>query len=70
MIRQSGILFFITLELLFLPTFQTTINFFRITFIRYIKPLNHKEILIMHNILRINRIRSTLTERQIIDRIQ
>ena len=68
-IRQTRILLFIPLELLLLPSFQPAVDLLRISVIRLIKALHNEKVLVMTDILRINGIRRTLAERQIIYRI-
>ena len=70
MLRQSFILLFIALEMFLRTTFHTTINILDITLFCAIFPFKHKEILIMHDNLRVNRIIGTTTKGEVIDCIQ
>ena len=58
------------MELLLLLALHPTIHLLRSSIVREVHALNHKKVLIMHHILRINRIRGTFAEREIIYRIQ
>ena len=51
MIRKTGIFFLVTLELLFLLAFQTTIHLLHITCISHVGTLDNEELLIMLYIL-------------------
>ena len=69
-VGQAGIFLLIALELLLLASLHATIHLFGIARFRFIHPLNHKKVLLVHHVLRVDGIRGTLAERQIIHRIQ
>ena len=71
MVRQTRILLLVSLELFLLAPLHTTVDFLRSPIGSLIKkPLNNKEVGIMADILGINGITGTFTERQKIHRIQ
>ena len=70
MIRQTRILLLVSLKLFLLAPLHTTVDFLRSPIGSLIKPLNNKEVSIMADILGINGITGTFTERQEIHRIQ
>ena len=70
MLRQSLILLLIALEMFLRTTLHTTIDILYITLFCAIVTFKHKEILIMHDNLRVNRIIGTATKREVIYSIQ
>ena len=62
MVGQTGILLLIPLKLFLLFPFQPTIHLFGFLCISFIKSLNNKKVLIMTDVLRVNRIRRTFAE--------
>ena len=70
MLRKTLVLLLVALELLLLLALGTTRNLFHATIPHLIETLDHEEVGLMKNILRIYRIPHTLTERQVINRIQ
>jgi hypothetical protein len=70
MIGEAAVFFLISLELLFRTALHPAINLLRCTIFRFIKALNDKEILLVPNVLRINRIARAFAERQEIHCIQ
>ena len=70
MLRQSLILLLIALEMFLRTPLHTTIDILYITLFCAIVTFKHKEILIMHDNLRVNRIIGTATKREVIYSIQ
>ena len=70
MIGQTAVFFLITFKLFFGTALHATIYLFGRAVCRLIKSLNHKKILFVPYILRIDRISGTLTEREKINCIE
>ena len=69
-VRKAGILLLVALEHLLLTALHATVHLFHIPQLRLVKALDDKKILVVHHVLRIDRIRSTLAEREVIHRIE
>ena len=69
-LRQSLILLLIALEVLLRAPFHSAIDRGRICRVIIVEPLQHEEVLIMADHLRVDARIGTMAERQVIDRIQ
>ena len=70
MLRQSFILFLITLKTFFLFTFQSAIYLFRVSRLMFVLPLQHEEVFTVPDILGIYGIGRTLTKGKKIHSVQ